>query len=62
MKKWSEEVFGKKENQTLADKLKNVFSEWIDNRHNNFEDENTIILCVELTDGVLFSHGTKYEF
>lgn len=54
--------FGKKENQTIADKLKNVFSEWIDNGHNNFEDENTIILCVELTDGVLFSHGTKYEF
>lgn len=54
--------FGKKENRMIADKLKNVFAEWIDNGHNNFEDENTIILCVELTDGVLFSHGTRYDF
>lgn len=54
--------FGKRENRAIADKLKNVFSEWIDNGHNDFEDENTIILRVELTDGVLFSHGTKYEF
>lgn len=34
----------------------------IDNGHNNFNDENTIILCVELTDGLLLSHGTRYEF
>ena len=32
------------------------------NEHNNFDDENTIILCVELTDGLLLSHGTRYEF
>ncbi len=38
------------------------FFEWIDNGHNNFDDENTIILCVELTDGLLLSHGTRYEF
>lgn len=54
--------FGKKENVEIADKLKKAFAEWIDNGHNNFDDENTIILCVELTDGLLFSHGTKYEF
>ncbi len=54
--------FGKKENQEIAGKLKNVFAEWIDNGHNNFDDENTIILCVELTDGLLLSHGTRYEF
>lgn len=54
--------FGKKENRMIADKLKNVFAEWIDNGHNNFDDENTIILCVELIDGLLYSHGTKYEF
>ena len=29
---------------------------------NNFDDENTIILCVELTDGLLLSHGTRFEF
>ena len=54
--------FGKKENYAIAEKLKSAFAEWIDNGHNNFDDENTIILCVELTDGLLLSHGTKYEF
>ena len=54
--------FGKKENVVIADKLKRVFAEWIDNGHNNFDDENTIILCVELIDGLLYSHGKKYEF
>lgn len=54
--------FGKAENRAAADKLKKAFAAWIDNGHNNFEDENTIILCVELTDGLLFSQGTRYEF
>lgn len=54
--------WGKEENRMIAEKLKNVFSEWIDNGHNNFNDENTVILCVELTDGLLLSHGTRYEF
>lgn len=54
--------FGKKENELIAEKLKEAFAEWIDNGHNNFEDENTVILCVELTDGLLLSHGTRYKF
>ena len=54
--------FGSKENYAIAEKLKSVFAEWINNGHNNFDDEKTIILCVELTDGVLLSHGTRYEF
>lgn len=54
--------FGKEENHEIAEKLRNAFAEWIDNGHNNFEDKNTIILCVELTDGLLLSHGTRYEF
>ena len=54
--------FGKEENRIIAEKLKTVFAELIDNEHNNFDDENTIILCVELTDGLLLSHGTRYEF
>ena len=54
--------FGKEENRTIAEKLKIVFAQWIDNGHNDFDDENTIILCVELTDGLLLSHGTRYEF
>lgn len=54
--------FGKPENHLIAEKLKKVFAQWIDNGHNNFDDENTVILCVELTDGLLLSHGTRYEF
>ena len=54
--------FRKKENDAIAEKLKRVFAEWIDNGHNDFDDENTIILCVELTDGLLLSHGTRYDF
>ena len=54
--------FGKIENSMIAEKLKKVFTEWIDNGHTDFDDENTIILRVELTDGLLFSHGTRYEF
>lgn len=53
--------FGKPENKAAADKMRTVFSEWIDNGHNNFEDENTCILRIDLTDGVLFSQGTRYE-
>ena len=36
--------FCKKENELIANKMRQVFSEWIDNGHNNFEDENTCIL------------------
>lgn len=54
--------FGKEDNHVIAGKLKKVFVEWIDNGHNNFDDENTVILCVELTSGLLLSHGTRHEF
>lgn len=54
--------FGKEENHEIAKKLKKVFFEWIDNGHIDLDDENTVILCVGLTDGLLLSHGTRYEF
>lgn len=53
--------FGKRENAALAARLREVFASWIDNGHNDFADENTCILCIQLTDGVLFSYGTRYE-
>jgi len=53
--------FGKAENAEIAKKMREVFAAWIDNGHNNFEDVNTCILKIELTDGVLFSHGSRYE-
>lgn len=53
--------FGREENRAIAQKLRTAFAAWIDNGHNNFEDQNTCILCIQLTDGVLFSHGTRYD-
>lgn len=53
--------FGKEDNKVIAQKLREVFYEWIDNGHNDFNDVNTCILCINLTDGVLLSHGTRYD-
>lgn len=53
--------FGREENRALAARLREVFAAWIDNGHNDFSDPNTCILCIRLTDGVLFSHGKRYE-
>lgn len=52
---------GREENAEIADKLKTVFAEWIDNGHVKFDDENTIILRIRLTDGVLFADGVRYD-
>ena len=52
---------GKPANADLADKLNVVFDEWIDNGHIDQSDTNTIILRLRLTDGVLFSDGTRYD-
>lgn len=53
--------FGKEENSRIANKMKQIFSGWIDNGHNNFDDINTCILCIKLINGVLFANGTRYE-
>ena len=53
---------GKKENAPLAEKLKEVFRAWLNNGHTDLNDENTVILCIELTDGLLLSHGRRFEF
>lgn len=53
--------FGNPENTRIANKMRQVFSAWIDNGHNNFDDINTCILCIKLTSGVLFSNGSRYE-
>lgn len=50
-----------KKNEEIADKLRVVFAEWYSNGHTNEADPNTCILCIRLTDGVLMSHGTRYD-
>ena len=53
--------FCKDENKEIAEKLRKAFCAWIDNGHNNFDDKNTCILCIRLTDGILFANGTRYD-
>lgn len=45
----------------LADKLRTVFAEWYDNGHVDENDQNTVILRIRLTDGILYHHGTRYD-
>ena len=52
--------FGSSENKEIAEKMRIIFSDWIDNGHNNFDDVNTCILKIQLTQGLLLSHGTRY--
>ena len=51
----------KAENAEIMSKLRTVFAEWYDNGHVNEADPDTILLRIRLTDGVLFSHGTRYD-
>ena len=51
--------FGEADNSHIANKMKQVFSAWIDNGHNNFDDVNTCILCIRLRKGIMFSNGTR---
>ncbi len=48
-------------NEELFLKSKKVFSAWYDNGHIDENDPNTCILCIRLTDGVLYANGTRYE-
>ena len=48
-------------NTEIAGKLRQAFSEWYDNGHTDESDPNTCILQIQLTEGVLLSHGTRYE-
>ncbi|MCI7767576.1 MAG: pyridoxamine 5'-phosphate oxidase family protein [Oscillospiraceae bacterium] len=52
---------GNEENRSTSDKLRTVFYEWIDNGHVDFNDKNTVILRIKLTDGVLFSQGKRFD-
>ena len=51
----------KEENKEIANLMRTMFAEWIGNGHNNFDDVNTCILRIELTHGLLLSHGTRYD-
>ena len=49
------------ENKVIMDILRAAFAAWYDNGHTNEADPNTCLLKISLTDGVLFSDGTRYD-
>lgn len=49
------------EHQELMVKLREAMASWYDNGHVNEQDPNTIILCIWMRDGILYSDGTRYE-
>jgi len=49
------------ENKAVMDILRVAFAAWYDNGHTNEADPNTCLLKINLTDGVLFSDGIRYE-
>lgn len=49
------------ENREMAEKLRAAFASWYGNGHIDESDENTCILRIRLTRGVLMVHGTRYE-
>ncbi len=48
-------------NNEIMSKLRAVFAEWYDNGHTDENDPNTCVLRIRLTDGILFSNGTRYD-
>jgi len=48
-------------NKDIAANLRDAFSAWYGNGHIDESDPNTCILRIKLTQGVLMSHGTRYE-
>lgn len=47
--------------EALAARLRAAFASWYGNGHVDESDPNTCILRIRLTDGVLFSNGTRYD-
>ena len=45
--------FNKQENKAVSDRMKAYFAAWINNGHNDPDDENTVILQIKLTHGTL---------
>ena len=48
-------------NKEILGKVKAAFAAWYNNGHMDENDPASRILRVRMTDGVLFSHGTRYD-
>ncbi|MBQ4075782.1 MAG: pyridoxamine 5'-phosphate oxidase family protein [Clostridia bacterium] len=45
----------------IMEKLRSAFASWYGNGHVNEQDPHTCLLRIRLTEGILFSHGRRYE-
>lgn len=52
---------GLEKNEATIQMLRTAFYAWYHNGHVNEKDQNTIILCIKMTDGVLFADGKRYD-
>lgn len=52
----------KAEHKEIMQVLRAAFASWYGNGHVNERDENTCLLRIRLTDGVLFKDGQRYAF
>ena len=48
-------------NIAMLKKLRGIFSTWYGNGHVDETDPNTCLLCIRLTDGVLFNNEKRYD-
>lgn len=53
--------FAEDKNRTIAEKMRRVFANWIDNGHTDLNDQHTCILRIKLEHGILFSHGRRFD-
>lgn len=49
------------ENTQVMEILRSAFAAWYNNGHTNEADLNTCLLKIQLTDGILFSEGIRYD-
>lgn len=47
-------------NADIMKRLREAFAAWYDNGHTNEDDENTCLLRITLTDGILVGNGERY--
>ena len=50
------------ENRRMMEILRSAFASWYALGHVDEKDENTILLKIELTGGVLFDHGRRFAW
>ncbi len=51
----------KEENLSTYHMLKKAFEAWIDNGHIDETNKDTVLLCIRMKTGILYSNGVRYD-